>query len=143
MTDWRQTLGDFLDKDEKAKKKAESGSDFTRFIGAIVLPAFESLREELTKRGRTVTIRHTDTSAAIIVQHNGDEELTYRIQGRTFPTGVLPYAEVRFKERKGLKIIRVESMFRSGAPDYRMADVSADEIIGNFLEHYMKRAESD
>lgn len=113
------------------------------FIRKIALPAFSELREELEKSGRDVTIRHSESTATIIVYGNGEEEITYRIQSRTFPNGILPYADIRFKERKGLKLIRAESMFRSGKPDYTLQDVTNEEIIRNFLKHYLPRLKAE
>ena len=67
--------------------------------------------------------------------------MMYRIQGRTFPNAVLPYAEIRFRERKGLRYIRVESMFRSGSSNYRISDITKDEVIRNFVENYTSRVD--
>ena len=140
MTDWRKELNGFFQKTEETKEQEER-SELAGFIADTALPAFGQLSEELEKHGRDVTIRNSVTSATIIVSLHGDEELTYRIQGRTFPNNVLPYAEIRFRERKGLKLIKAESMFRSGPPDYTLSDITIDEIITNFLDHYTRRAQ--
>jgi len=142
MTDWRDNLSSFFDKAEQEKQVKET-SELARFIAGVVVPAFRELSAELEKHGRTVTIREAEESAAIIVLYNGEEEITYRVHGRTFPNGVLPYAEVRFRERKGLKFIRVEGMLRSGSPDYAMQDVTGDEIVENFLQHYTSRVRGE
>jgi hypothetical protein len=92
----------------------------------------------MARHGREMSIRETDSSATVTVQHDGAEEFSYRLHGRQFTHAVLPYAEIRYRERKGLKIIRIESMLRSGAQDYRIADLAAEEVIGNFLDHYMR-----
>ncbi|MDA0578537.1 MAG: hypothetical protein O3B24_10620, partial [Verrucomicrobia bacterium] len=84
-------------------------------------------------------IRHAATSAALTVLRDGEEEMIYRVQGRMFPMGVVPFAEVRYRERKGLRLLRTESMFRSGKPDYTLKDVTIAEIIHNFLDHYKRR----
>ena len=63
------------------------------------------------------------------------------MRGRTFPTGVLPFAEIRFRQRKGLRFISVESMLRSGATPYKMADITREEVIQNFLDNYTRRVE--
>jgi len=144
MEDWRERLNDFFQSTEQTKQH-EEGTELPLFISGVVIPAFQQISEELKKHGRDVNIRNSMTSAAIIVQHDGEQELTYRIQGRTFPDRVLPCAEIRFRERKGLKLIRVESMFRSGEQDqdYRLSDITQEEIIRNFLEHYTQRVETD
>jgi len=142
MADWRDSLNEFFEKAEQEKQVKES-SGLAHFIAGVVVPAFRELAAELEKRGRNVTIREAAESAAMIVTYGGEEEITYRVQGRTFPNGVLPYAEVRFRERKGLKFIRVEGMLRSGAPDYTLEEITGDEIAGNFLQYYMNRVSTE
>ena len=141
MTDWRNNLNSFFEKpdtEETSRKRPE----FDIFISEVVMPAFEDILKEMESHGRTVTIRSSGSSAAIIVHKGGEEEMTYRIQGRTFPNGVLPFAQIRFRERNGLKLLTVENMFRSGSPDYRLSDITREEIIQNFVENYTKRVQA-
>lgn len=142
MTDWREELGSFLDGADNSGQE-EKGSELSRFIAETVLPAFEEIRAELVSRGREVNVRDSETSVVIVVSWQGEEELSYRVQGRTFPDRVLPFATVRFRERKGLRRISVESMFRRGPTDYTMADIGQDEVIRSFLDHYMRRVEPE
>ena len=141
MADWRKNLTDFFESSEEAEQQEER-PEFDQFISDVVIPAFEEILPELEAHGRTVTVRSASSTAVLIVHNAGDEELMYRIQPRTFPNGVLPFAEIRFRERKGLRRITVESMFRSGTPDYRVSDITKDEIIENFVENYTKRVRS-
>ena len=141
MADWKQNLGRFF---EEPEKRAENESSvMAHFVTNVALPAFEEIASELRRHHRDVTIRESETSAAIIVCRDGEEELSYRIQGRTFPTQVLPYAEIRFRERKGLKLITVESMFRCGSPDYVMADITKDVIMDDFVDNYARRVRTN
>ena len=142
MTDWRSDLSSFL-KGSEAKRKTAAGSDAARFVADVAVPAMEELRAELEKHGREVTLRESESSATIAVYVDGDEEITYRIQFRTYPDRILPYADIRVRERKGLRLVRFESMIRSGKPDYRMADISREEIIRHFLDQYRRRARTD
>lgn len=135
---WRSQLNSFLGAPRETGTP-DKKDELAAFISDVVLPAFAELDQELRKHGRDVTLRHTEASAALIVQHNGDEELAYRIQGRMFPHGVLPFAQVRFRERKGLKYITVENMVRPGAATYKIGDISRDEIIRHFLDNYTRR----
>jgi len=137
MTDWRKDLGSLLTNADEQKVQAQQ-SEIGRFIAEVGIPAMEQLTEELKAHGRHVNIRNAVTSAVMIVTFNGEEEVTYRLQGRTFPNGTLPFAEVRFRERKGLRLIRVESMLRSGTSEYAMEDLAVDDVIRNFLEHYRR-----
>ncbi len=138
MADWKNNLNSFFDGTEKMTG-AEERSELGVFIDAVVLPAFDEAAAEMSKHGRHVTIRSSESSAVIMINHKGEEELSYRIQGRTFPTKILPYAEVRFRERNGLRRISVESMIRSGSSDYAMADISTDEIVQDLVKHYTQR----
>jgi hypothetical protein len=140
MSDWRNKLSGIFEQRGEPRPSVE-GSPLARFIADVVVPAFEDLAPELEKHGRSVIIRNALTSAAIIVSCNGEEEMTYRVQGRTLPTDVLPYAEIRFRERKGRRYITVESMFRSGASPYKMSDITREEVIQNFLNNYARRVQ--
>jgi len=137
MTDWQNTLDSFFEETRETKEITKE-TELTRFIHNVVNPAFEELRDQLTKHGRQVTIRETESSVAVLVHYQGKEELSYRIHGRLFPNGILPYAEIRVKERKGLKILSVDSMLRSGTSDYSIEDLKKEEVIEHFLDHYMR-----
>lgn len=142
MADWRDNLSDvFKTNDEKRHEKEPT--QMARFITEVAVPAFGELRGELEQHGRDVTVRAAEGTASVAVRHHGEEEITYRIQSRVFPNGVLPYADVRYRERKGLKLIRMESMFRSGQPDYTIHDVTKDEVIQSFLKHYLPLVQRD
>jgi hypothetical protein len=143
MSDWRKSLGSFIEKTDRAGKKFNESAVLARFISTVVTPAFNELREVMEAHDRTVSIRSTEAAATITVSHEGDEEITYRVQSRMFPAGLLPFAEVRFRERKGLRFVKVESMLRAGKPDYSMNDIAKEEIIQSFMDHYMRRVESD
>jgi hypothetical protein len=142
MTDWQDSLNSFFADTDKKRRQEEEGSDLSRFVAGVVVPAFQELALELEKHGRNATIRNYVTSASLTVQYNGEEEIMYRVHGRMFPDKVLPYAEIRCRERKGLRFIRVESMFRSASARYKLSDITKDEIIRNFLTNYMHRVES-
>jgi hypothetical protein len=142
MTDWRASLDQFFAKYEKPKEPREQ-AEFTKFLGEVVAPAFQQLREEMEKHGREVMTRKADASITIFILAGGEEELMYRIRGRQFPSGFLPYAEVRFTERKGLRKLTAESMFRSGTPTYKLQEITQDDIIRNFLDNYTRRVHAE
>ena len=138
MTDWREGLGAFLAQGKEAEQDEEVPR-WTRFLSDVVLPAFSELRAELLKHGREVSIRESGTSPSLTVTHKGSEEMTYRISERTFPERTLPFAEIRVRERKGMRLISLESMLRSGPPNYDTGDITPQEVIQHFLQHYMSR----
>lgn len=139
MSEWKDELGEFLKKKAAVSNDRER-SDVEIFIVNVVQPAFDELKQELEKHGRTASMRISPSSAQIAVQYCGADEFTYRIQGRTFPERIVPYAEIVCKERKGVRLVKNESMIRSG-PDYSIQDIGSAEIIRHFLSQYMSRVE--
>lgn len=135
--DWKEDLRNALTA-RSAPDISHNGS-FADFLQNTVVPAYHQIDFELRKHGRDVKTRVSEASASISVLMNGTEELVYRVQGRVFPHGVLPYAEIRFRERNGLRLITVEQMIRSGKSDYRLEDVSVQDVINHFLQEYTKR----
>ncbi len=136
MAEWQEDLGAFFRQKEQTHAELER-SEMERFISDVAVPAYEQLKAELQKYGRMASVRETASAATITVQHKGVDEFRYSLQGRTFPEGVLPFAELLSRERKGIRMIRTESMVRSGS-DYRLADVTPEEVIAHFLSHYKR-----
>jgi len=141
--DWRNELGSIFGKPDPGKKEDPANAELQRFMTEVVVPALEELSQELERHGRQATVRASETSAALMVAQDGEEEMTYRLQGRMFPGGVLPYADVRYRERKGLRLLRSESMLRSGNTSYTLRDVTREEIIRHFLDQYKRRVLAD
>jgi len=136
MADWQDDLGTFFKQKEQTHAEQER-SEVERFISDVAMPAYEQLKAELEKYGREVSIRETASAATIAVQSCGVDEFRYSLQGRTFPEGILPFAELLSRERKGIRMIRTESMVRSGS-DYTISDITPDEVIAHFLSHYKR-----
>ncbi len=142
--DWRNELGSMLGGNPPTgKREPVQRPDLERFIADVVLPAFEELTKELERHGRQVSVRSTPSSATLLVLSEGEEEITYRVEGRVFPGGIRPFADVRYRERKGLRLLRGESMFRSGPGDYTVRDVTREEVIRHFLDQYRRRVRAE
>lgn len=138
MSDWQANLNHFLSESKKTEENVKR-TPFEKFIADIALPAFEELRDALEKHGRRVVIRNSSSSAVINVFDGSREEIMYRLQERTFPDRVLPYAQVRMRERGGLRLITVEAMLRQGGTDYSLEDLTTEDVISSVLQHYMSR----
>lgn len=136
MAEWQNDLGSFFRQKEQTHAEQER-SEVERWIADVAMPAYAELKAELEKYGREVVIRETASAATITVQHNGLDEFRYSLQGRTFPEGILPFAELLSRERKGIRMIRTESMVRA-ASDYTISDITSDEVIAHFLSHYKR-----
>jgi len=138
MAQWQHALDSFFVDSDQTRKETKISS-FEKFIAEVALPAFEELRTEFEKHGRRVTVRSTPSSAVITVFDGTTEEIMYRLQERTLPDRTLAYAQVRMRERNGLRLVTVEAMLRPGASDYHTEDISKEDVIQSVLQHYMSR----
>lgn len=138
-SDWKNELGSFLNEQRKDKKE-ERRLELEKFIREVVLPAFKELKAELEKHGRLAIIREVPSSASIKVTNQGEEEITYSIQARTFSDRTVPYPSVRFRERRGVRYVATEGTFGTGAQSAAVPDVSKDDVIRNFLSYYMRHS---
>lgn len=138
MADWKNTLDSFFTDTEKADNEPKQ-TPFEMFIAEVAVPAFEELRPALEKHTRRVVIRSSSSSAVITVFDGTTEEIMYRLQERTLPDRRLPYAQVRMRERGGLRLVTVEAMLRQGNSDYHIEDLTREDVIASVLQHYMSR----
>lgn len=138
MADWINTLDDFFADTEKTDNEPRQTS-FEKFISDIAVPAFEEIRPTFEKHSRRVVVRSSSSSAVINVFDGTTEEIMYRLQERTLPDRKLPYAQVRMRERGGLRLVTVEALLRPGNNDYHIEDLTREDVIASVLQHYMSR----
>jgi hypothetical protein len=138
MTQWQQDLDRFFIDPEQTKKEVKA-SPFEIFLTEIAIPAFEELRPAFEKHGRMVTVRSTPSSAVITIVDGNTEEIMFRLQERTLPDRKLPYAQVRMRERGGLRLVTVEAMLCPGKTDCHTEDITKEDVIQCVLKHYMSR----
>jgi hypothetical protein len=138
MANWQNKLDGFFAESEKADNEPKQ-SPFEKFLSDVAAPAFEELRPAFEKHKRRVVIRSSASSAVITVFDGTTEEIMYRLQERTLPDRKLPYAQVRMRERGGLRLVTVEAMLRQGNSDYYTEDLTRADVISSVLQHYMSR----
>jgi hypothetical protein len=137
MPNWKNQLNLFFDESEKDESE-KIKTTFEKFLSETAIPAFKELSKELEQHGRQINIRKSVSAAVITVSDGKTEEIMYRLQERRLPNKTLPYAQVRMRERGGLKLVTVEAMVRSGS-DYNTEDLTKDDVIQSVLQHYMSR----
>jgi hypothetical protein len=138
MAQWQKALDSFFVDPAQTQKETKL-SPFEKFLLEVALPAFEELRPAFEKHGRRVSIRNTPSSAVITVLDGASEEIMFRLQERSLPDRRLPYAQVRMRERGGLRLVTVEAMLLPGNSDYHTEDIKKDDVIKCVLQHYMSR----
>jgi len=137
MPNWKSELDLFFDESEK-KESETNKTSFEKFLSEEAIPAFEELSKKFEQHGRKINIRKSVSAAVMTVSDDKTEEIMYRLQERRLPNKTLPYAQVRMRERGGLKLVTVEAMVRSGS-DYQTEDLTKEDVIQSVLQHYMSR----
>jgi len=137
MANWKNQLDLFFDESEKDESEKVK-TPFEKFLSEEAIPAFKELSKKLEEHGRQINIRKSVSAAIITVSDGNTEEIMYRLQERRLPNKTLPYAQVRMRERGGLKLVTIEAMVRTGS-DYQTEDLTKDDVIESVLKHYMSR----
>ena len=57
MADWRQELGNILEKRARASRAEQENAQFEAFLRDMVAPALNDLAEDLRKHDRNVSVR--------------------------------------------------------------------------------------
>lgn len=141
MSDWKADLANFLNDKEKknqinAEKLISAKESIAKFFSETVMPTFEELKVELEKHQREVVITSNKEHATIIVNYKGHTEISYSIKINIHSGGVYPFPEIRFIDPTDGKMYKAEGVFRSGAQDYDISQITKDEIIQSFLNQY-------
>ncbi|TGC09373.1 hypothetical protein [Methanolobus halotolerans] len=117
------------------------------FFRHVVFPAYDDLKEEIEKHGRTVVIDVDDTglnSASLIVYAPSDtkpdgqvEEFYFEIQGRAYQKAGFAFPE--HADESQPRKPKVEILLRSGSiSEYDINDLSRDDIVEIFVNEYAK-----
>jgi hypothetical protein len=139
VNDWKANLKDHFVKDDAKSKtielqKKEADAKVAAFIHSAVKPAFEDLKTEFEKYGRSVVIETQPTSAKIIVKYKNIEEFWLELQFR----GVYPKVIEEFWDNRNRRIVS-EGSVRYGVQDYSIDDITPDEIRNLVIDRYRIR----
>jgi hypothetical protein len=142
--DWKSDLDSFLvDKDRKTQEERkateEKTSETKALLASKVIPAFEEVKTELEKHGRTVKISSGESYARIIVEYSGVEELNYTIDVSVTARRAFPWKIEEFTDRKTGKRETLKGSVRSEVQGYDLNDLSKEEIIQDVINTYKNR----
>ena len=139
MADWRQELGNILEKRARASRAEQENAQFEAFMRDVVAPALNDLADELRKHDRNVSVRTAPAAMVLSVSNGEFEEISFRVLRRSVPNFVVAYAEIRL--RKGQRLVRIETNIKEGqAP---LAETTQDDIISCFLKYYSMVLDTD
>ena len=108
-----------------------------RFIDEVVLPAFESVAEELRKQGYAVeVVSQDDKRCKIEVQHNTEVNFVYEVRPRAYVQPDFVMHNDADDDREERKYFRAEVHLLEGGQDYDIMGWSRDEVIDDILDQY-------
>jgi len=155
MSNWKQRINDIFRKVEETPEELTVQKMNIRFaelsIGEffkhVVIPAYDNLKTELEKYGRTVVVDVNETglySASIIVYVPSKtapgekvEEFYFEIRGRAYQKAGFAFPEHANEDEPRVK--KVEMVLRNGTlREHDINKIGPDEIIDSFVEEYSK-----
>ncbi|MCL1857169.1 MAG: hypothetical protein FWF84_05990 [Kiritimatiellaeota bacterium] len=132
---WKLEMSGVLGKPAVRLTRAQQDElRFQKFLGEVVMPVFAHVKAELAQYGREVVIRETSASAQLTIRNASVEELSFCVLCRHLPTAQMPYAEVRSKERRGLRVLKSEAKFKDGM--YSLDEVTSEAVLDAFQRAY-------
>ncbi len=151
MADWKADLAQHFDQEQQKKQEdqatAETNSEKTKhFIATVVVPAFEEVKAELEKLGKSAQVYADANSASIYISwgkpdpitHRYTDDLKYYIKVRR---GVFPYPEMVYHDRG--QRYRAGDFLRGGGNDYTLEQVTKEDIIKHLTNEIKNRSKSE
>ena len=104
-----------------------------KFISQTIVPAFESVAQELEKNQISVVVSHED-GLSLIVDHGEEQQFVYRVlaQKHSQPDFVI---EADDDEQS---YYRAEVHLEEGGQDYDIMGWSKTAVINNIIDQYHK-----
>ncbi len=108
-----------------------------RFVKQTVLPAMESVSDELKKRGVESAIQFNEEKnmPSLMMLHGEEIDFLYEIHPRPYLQPSFMLDEDDEEERK---YFRAEVFLREGGQDYDIMGWTKDQVIGDIIDQYEK-----
>ena len=141
MDDWKKQLHARFSKPPEPHQEDTATQEAlaARWLSETVKPAFQALKTELEQEGRSLILQVGKLTASLeVVGPSGTFEFTYVIQVPVSADQVRPPVRSYWFERRGMQ--SDEPALRSGVEPYPASDITGDEIIQDFLQHYQPKS---
>ena len=108
-----------------------------RFIRDVVLPAMESVSEELEKQGveSNIKIDKQNSMHSLKVFHGEEHDFVYQVHARAYLQPSFMMDEEDEEERQ---YFRAEVFLHEGGQDYDIMGWTRDQVIGDIIDQYEK-----
>jgi hypothetical protein len=139
---WKEDLNNFFKKKTKESQHESEKRARTRqkelivaeFYSSTVEPAFNELKTELEKYGKTVKLYTRNVrEQAIEVYSNYNLELAYSVAVDISPNGIHVYSKITSRDKKDGRRRNTAGRFSHG-----ISNITKDEVIQNFLNYYKR-----
>ena len=126
---WQQRLNNLVHFPRRA--------NVNRFIRDVVLPAMESVAEELSKQGveTNITIDDKNNMHSLKVFHGDEHDFIYQVHARAY---LQPSFMVDEEDDEERKYFRAEVFLHEGGQDYDIMGWTRDQVIGDIIDQYEK-----
>jgi hypothetical protein len=142
MADWRDELAEVYKTKDRTQateqvQLAEMQKAVTEWFRSVAAPAYDELRTELEKYGRTVDVDISGTRAAITVNHGNTLEIAHYLDARISPRGNYIKLSGRQLDETG-KPYGWESQVRSSSQECGIESLNKSHLIAKFMEDYKR-----
>ena len=108
-----------------------------RYIAEAVVPACQSVAEEMRKQGYTVEVSEDEeASVSMQITHEGAPDFFYEVRPRGYPMPSFVAADENEPDER--TYYRAEVHLKEGGQNYDVMGWSRDEVIGDILDQYEK-----
>ena len=108
-----------------------------RYIAEAVVPACQSVAEEMRKQGYTVEVSEDEeASVSMQITHEGAPDFFFEVRPRGYPMPSFVAADEYEPDER--TYYRAEVHLKEGGQNYDVMGWSRDEVIGDILDQYEK-----
>jgi len=108
-----------------------------RYIAEAVVPACQSVAEEMRKQGYTVEVSEDEeASVSMQITHEGAPDFFFEVRPRGYPMPSFVAADENEPDER--TYYRAEVHLKEGGQNYDVMGWSRDEVIGDILDQYEK-----
>ncbi len=118
------------------RRKYYTEEDVRRFLHQTVLPALESIAEELTGHERSAEIEEEPDEVSITVYYEDEEEFYYAVKARTYHKVNYAFPKITLRDNNGDFYHRAVVYTSEGCQDYGILGYEGQQVISNFIYEY-------
>lgn len=147
MSQWQMELQQLLEqlqvvRQQKEEKAQQQQAEIKQFFALKVIPAFQVFQCELEKYGRVVNMSDAGSHASLQVMYQEELEFAASISTDLSSDDVLPYLNVDFPEKVGMRRRRREHpYFYHEKEKMTTTDLSREAILERLARKYTEHVQ--